>query len=230
MNGILYILSPWKAFVTKILAFLPNLFAAIVVALLGFVAARFIKSIILRLLEMINFENAAERAGIKRMLDKGGIIESPSTLLSLFVYWIVILIFLLASLNILGLSVVTQLLNKLLLYIPNLIAGILILIFGLFFANIISRVVKTTCLNAGVKGGDILGEISKYGVIIFFVAISLEEIGLASNILLAGFIIIFGAICLALALSFGLGGKEVAGEYIRRWVEERAKKKDDIEK
>jgi hypothetical protein len=226
MDDILYLLSPWKAFATKILAFLPNLFAAIIVASLGWIVAKFAKSITSRLLEVIHFENAIEKAGIKKILDKGDIIETPSELLSLFIYWIVILIFLLSSLNILGLSVVTDLINKILLYIPNLIAGILILILGLFFANIIAGIIKTTCLNAGIKEGEILGDISKYGVIIFFVAISLEEIGLASNILLAGFVIIFGAICLALALSFGLGGKEVAGEYIKKWTSERAKNKN----
>src|SRR3989304_363268 len=99
MDNLIDFLSPWKAFATKILSFLPNLFAAIIITSLGFVVAKIAKSITLRFLDTVHFENAVEKAGIKEIFNKGDIRETPSSLISLFMYWIVILVFLLASLN-----------------------------------------------------------------------------------------------------------------------------------
>jgi hypothetical protein len=114
-------------------------------------------------------------------------------------------------------------LSAVLLYIPQVVAAIIVLILGFYFANFLEAVVRATCANAGIAHAEGIARGGKYATVAFVSLGVVEILGIASEIVSIAFIIFFGAVCLALALAFGLGGKEVARRYLKRWLEDEEK-------
>jgi hypothetical protein len=130
------------------------------------------------------------------------------------------------AVNTLGLSSVSDLLNHILLYIPKVIAAVIALILGLFFANLLSGVIKTAAASAGLGETEALAALARYAIVAFTVAVTLEELGIAAELVRAAFVILFGAVALAAALAFGLGCKDLARDWIVRYLDStRSRKK-----
>jgi hypothetical protein len=221
MNPVVTVTGFWDAFVTKIAVFLPNLLFAIAIICLGWVFCNIIKRIVVRLLKLMRFDALAERAGITRVLDRGGIKQTPSELVGLLAFWFLFLIAIVTTLETLNLSGATDTLHTIYLYIPKIVAALVTLILGLYFANFLETVVRTSCANAGLRQADAIGRSAYIGTAIFVIAGIFEILDIASEIVIWAFILVFGAVCLALALAFGLGGRDVAGRYLEKWLEER---------
>jgi len=213
----------WNAFATKITAFLPALIGAIIIFVAGWIIARLVKLAVERLLKLIRFDKATEKAGVKEFLRKGDILRVPSEIISSLVYWFIMILVIIASLDALGLPIVSDLLNSIFLYIPNVVAAIIVLILGFLVGNLLSAVVRTATSNAGLKNANGLGNIALYAIVFFSGAIALIQLGIGEEIVVSAFGIAFGAAALALALAFGLGGRDVAGDYLKRWLEEKRK-------
>jgi hypothetical protein len=209
----------WNAFVIKIMAFLPMLIGAIIIFAIGIIIAKLVKIVINKLLKVIHFDSATEKTGIKGLLQKGDITITPSEVISSLIYWFITILVIIASLDALGLPVVSDILNNIFLYIPNVVAAVVVLILGLLFASLLCSIVKTASSNVGLKTSEALGKASYYAVVFFSISIALTQLGIGKEVVTAAFIIGFGAVALALAISFGLGGKEIAGEYLKRWLE-----------
>ena len=221
MNPIVTVTGFWDAFVTKIAVFLPNLFFAIAIILLGWVICNVIKRIVVRVLKICQFDILAERAGIKQMLDRGGIRQNASEILGLLVFWFLFLIAIVTTLETLNLSGATDTLHTIYLYIPKIVAALVTLILGLYFANFLESVTRTSCANAGLEQAASIGRVAYIATAIFVVAGIFEILDIASEIVIWAFILLFGAVCLALALAFGLGGREVAGRFLEKWLEQK---------
>jgi mechanosensitive ion channel-like protein len=221
MNPVVTVTGFWDAFTTKIAVFLPNLFFAVAIILLGWVLCNIIKRIVVRILKLCQFDMLAERAGIKQILDRGGIKQAPSDILGLLVFWFLFLIAIVTTLETLNLSGATDTLHTIYLYIPKIVAALVTLILGLYFANFLESVTRTSCANAGLEAAPSIGRAAYIGTAIFVVAGIFEILDIASEIVIWAFILVFGAVCLALALSFGLGGKEVAGRFLEKWLEQK---------
>lgn len=221
MNPVVTVTGFWDAFTTKIAVFLPNLFFAVAIILLGWVLCNIIKRIVVRILKLCQFDMLAERAGIKQILDRGGIKQAPSDILGLLVFWFLFLIAIVTTLETLNLSGATDTLHTIYLYIPKIVAALVTLILGLYFANFLESVTRTSCANAGLEAAPSIGRAAYIGTTIFVVAGIFEILDIASEIVIWAFILVFGAVCLALALSFGLGGKEVAGRFLEKWLEQK---------
>ena len=213
----------WNAFATKITAFLPALIGAIVIFVAGWIIARLVKLGVERLLKLVRFDMATEKTGVQEFLKKGEIVKVPSEIIGSLVYWFVMILVIIASLDALGLPIVSELLDKIFVYIPNVVAAIIVLVLGLLLGNLLSAVVRTAASNAGLKNADGLGQLSLYAIVFFSGAIALIQLGIGEEIVTAAFGIAFGATALALALAFGLGGREMAAEYLRQWLEEKMK-------
>jgi hypothetical protein len=138
-------------------------------------------------------------------------------------YWFIMILVIIAALDALGLPIVSDLLNSIFLYIPNVVAAIIVLILGFLVGNLLSAVVRTAASNAGLKNAEGLGTIALYAIVFFSAAIAMIQLGIGEEIITAAFGIAFGAAALALAIAFGLGGREVAAEYLKRLLEERKK-------
>jgi hypothetical protein len=211
----------WSAFATKITAFLPELIGAIIIFIVGWFVARLVKLGVVKLLMLVRFEKATEKTGVQEFLKKGGIVKTPSEIIGSLVYWFIMILVIIASLDALGLPIVSDLLNSIFLYIPNVVAAIIVLILAVLVGNLLSAVVRTAASNAGLKHAEGLGKMALYALIFFSGAIALIQLGIGEEIVTAAFGIAFGALALALALAFGLGGRDAAAEYLKRWLEEK---------
>jgi hypothetical protein len=211
----------WDAFATKITVFLPKLMGAIIIFVVGLVASKLIQMGIVKLLKLIRFDVAAEKAGVKGFLDKGGIEKTASEIIGALVYWFIMILVLIATLDALGLPIVSDLLNQIFVYLPNVVAAIVVLVLGVLFGNLLSAVIRTGASNAGLKTAEGLGKAALYAIIAFSSAIALIQLGIGEEIVASAFGLVFGALALAFGLAFGLGGKEMASSYLKRWLEEK---------
>lgn len=221
MNPFVTVTGFWDAFVTRIGVFLPNFFFAVAIILIGWVICNVIKRVVVRLLKLCQFDALSERAGIKTILDRGGIKQSASDILGLLVFWFLFLIAIVITLETLNLSGATDTLHTIYLYIPKIVAALVTLILGLYFANFLENVTRTSCANAGLDQAASIGRAVYIGTAIFVVAGIFEILDIASEIVIWAFILVFGAVCLALALAFGLGGRDLAGRYLQKWLEQK---------
>jgi len=130
------------AFMRGIGDFLPNILAAILILIVGWIIAKLLKAAVARGLKLVKFGTLTQRAGIDEFLAKGDVKQSPGDLIAVLVYWLVMLIVLVTAVNALGLEVASQLLNQILLYIPNIIVAVIVVVVGLYAANFVAALVK----------------------------------------------------------------------------------------
>ena len=221
MNPIVAVTGFWDAFVTKIAVFLPNFLIGVVIIFVGWVICNIIKRIVVRLLRVCQFDTLADRAGIRQALERGGIKQTASELVGLLAFWFLFLIAIVTTLETLNLSGATDTLHTIYLYIPKIVAALVTLILGLYFANFLESVTRTSCANAGLEQAASIGRAAYVGTVIFVVAGIFEILDIASEVVVWAFILVFGAVCLALALAFGLGGREVAARYLEKWLDQK---------
>ncbi len=208
------IVEPIKAMLTRIANFVPSLIAALAILIVGWIVAKIIKGLVNRILAAIRFDVIAKKAGISGVLSKGGIKLTARQMISGLAYWLVMIMVLVMMINALGLTAASQVFEGLLAYVPNVIAAIFILVLGMFLGNIISGIIRTIASNANLPKPQMLGNISQWAIVIFAAAISLVQLRIAPLLVAHTFSILFGGICLALALAFGLGGKDPAAKYL----------------
>ncbi len=209
------------AFLEGVGDFLPNILAAILILIIGWLIARVFRGAVRRGLQLIKFPTIAEKAGIDGFLQTGGVKQSSTDLVAVLVYWLVMLMVLLTTVNALRLEMASQLLNEILLYIPNIIVAVIVLVVGLYAANFVAGLVRTAAANAGIAEAEVIAVLARYALIIFTFAIALNQLRIGEDIVANGFLILFGAACLAGALAVGLGSREV----VARYMEDRFRRK-----
>jgi hypothetical protein len=219
------IADPVRQMLTRILGYLPILLGALVILIVGWIAARAIRRILDWLLKTIRFDTLADKAGISAILRKGDLKISAREVVSNIVYWLIIIMVLVMTVDALGLPKSSDVLSSLFAYVPKVIAALLVLIVAMFLANFVSGIVRTAASNANLPKPEIFAGISRWAIIIFAVTISLEQLGIAPLLVTATFNIILGGVCLALALAFGLGGKDAAARYLEELKQKRSQKK-----
>lgn len=216
--------EPVKEMLTQIAGYIPTLFGALVILLVGWIIAKAIRTVVIRVLNVVRFNMIADKAGISSILQKGSINITAGQMIGTLAYWLVMIMVLVMVVNALGLTVASQLLEGLLAYIPKVIAALFVLVLGLFLGNFVSGVVRTAASNADLPRPNTLSGISKWAIVIFAVTISLKELGIAPLLVASTFNIFFGGLCLALALAFGLGGKETAARYLEELIKRQSEK------
>jgi len=220
------IIEPVKALLGQIGNFISRLAFIFLILLVGWIIAKVIKDLITRLLKLIKLDELADKANINDVIQKGGVTYTLSELLGIASYWIVMLITLVLAVNALGLSTAADLLNRIVLYIPNVIAAVFILVLGLFAATLLSNLVQTVAANAGIGQAKLLGKVSEVITIVFTVIIALEQLQITGILLIERIILILlASMGLAMALAFGLGCKDIAGKYIHDLIERVKSKK-----
>lgn len=210
----------------RVAAFLPGFFAALLILLFGWLLARFARLLVFRLLLAVRFDLASEKAGIDAVLLRADIRQGPADLVAVLVQWLVMLIAIMTAVNTVGLSSVSDLLNQILLYVAKVIAAVVALILGLFFASFLSGLIKAAAANAGLGEADALASLARYAIMAFTAAVTLEELGIAPDLVRSAFVILFGAVALGLALAFGLGCQDLARDWLIRYLDTaRARKR-----
>jgi hypothetical protein len=218
------IVEPVREMLTKMVGYLPTLLGALIILIVGWIIAKTIRGIVNRVLKIIRFEKLADKAGISEILRKGGLEATTCEVLSGLVYWLVIIMVLVMVVNALGMPQASSILESLFTYIPNVIAAIFVLVIGMFLASFVSGIVRTAANNANLPKPDMLAGISRWSIIIFAATISLKELGIAPLLVTTTFNIIFGGVCLAVALAFGLGGKDAVAKYLEQLQQKYSEK------
>ncbi|HLB36581.1 MAG TPA: hypothetical protein VJL31_08440 [Gemmatimonadales bacterium] len=195
-------------------AYLPRLLGALLILVVGWIVARWIRTGVSKLLVAVRFDEVSKKSGIDEVLQQGGVRLTLNGVISGLIYWLVMLVALLASIDSLGLAVASDVLNRVVLYLPNVVIAVVILILGALFANLIRGIVGTYLANAQVSGARIISAIAHYAVLVFAAAVALVQLGIGRELVTSAFQIAFGAVCLALALAFGLGGRDWAARMI----------------
>lgn len=201
---------------TELAIFLPKLAAALMLLFIGWIIAKLVRTAVVHLLKLAHFDALSEKSGIEAFLKQGNITVSLSKILSEVMYWLILMVVVVTVANSLGLHMVADLFNKVVLYIPNIIVAILVLVFGTLLSRFINRVIFAYLNNIGVEGALTISTISEYAVQIFVVFVALEQLQIGTQLLTAAFQIGFGAIAFAFALAFGLGGKDWAAGVIQK--------------
>jgi hypothetical protein len=171
----------------------------------------------------VNFNVLTERAGIDAFWRDGGIGADTSEILALLFYWLVILASLVIGFNLMGLTYITDLLGRVVLFLPRVMVALLILTFGAYFARFIGNAVIAYCKNVHIQDAEILGRLAQYAIVTFVVLIALDQMQIGGDIVRQTFLIILAGIVLALALAFGIGGRDWAAEMLERWWPRRKK-------
>jgi hypothetical protein len=211
------VFEPGRTFVFRLVVVLAIIFA-------GWLTAKFLKGLVFRFLLTVRFDIASEKAGIDDVLVRADIRQSPAELIAVLVYWLVLLATLVGAVSALGLSQVSEILTRCLVYVPKIIAAVVVLILGLFLASFLAGVVHAAAANAAMAESDALAALVRYAVVAFTAAVTLEELGIAPELVRSAFVILFGAV--ALALAFGLGCKDLAREWMVRFLDSaRARRK-----
>jgi hypothetical protein len=156
------------------------------------------------------------RAGLDGFLRQGGGETDTTDILGLLVYWLVVLTALMIAFNSIGLSYVTDLVGRVVLFVPRVILAVVILAFGAYFGRFIGRSVAVYCRGVGISDSELLGRLAMYAVIVFVLLIALDQMGVG-DLIRESFLILLAALALALALAFGLGGQKKAAQFLERW-------------
>lgn len=218
------LLEPAKMILDQIGQFVINILLVLVILVIGWLIAKLIKTIVTRLLRALKLDELSDRIELESLLAKGGIKYSLSELLGVVVYWLAILVTFMVAVNSVGLTVAADLLNRVVLYIPNIIAAIFILILGMFVATLLKNIIQTIATNAGLSEEKLLGKIVEMLVMIFVIVMAMEQLNIGAKTLQLILSIVLGAVGLGIALAFGLGCKEIAGKIVAEFLDKIKKK------
>ena len=207
-------LSSLNQFWSEIATFFPKLLAVVVILFFGWICAKITCIGVKRILEIVQFDTFADKSGLEAFLKHSEFDLTISGIISQVVYWLVILLFVITCANTLGLTEVAAMLHQLANYLPKIIIAILVMIFGTLLARFVNRLVFAWLHGIKFEGALTISTSSEYGIQIFALFVALEQLEIGTQLLTSLFIIIFGAIFLALAIAFGLGGKEWAARII----------------
>jgi hypothetical protein len=218
-------LEPAKQVLSQIGSFLVNVLLVIIILIIGWIISKLIKALVVKLLQTVKLDDLSDRIELDSILTKGGIRYSLSELIGVVCYWLALLVTFVIAVNAVGLTIAADLLNRVVLYIPNIIASLFILILGMFVATLLSNIVQTAASNAGLAQGKLLGKVAEGVVIIFAVLITLEQLGIGDKIIEIITGVVLGSLGLGAALAFGLGCRDIAEKFVSDLIEKIKSKK-----
>lgn len=227
MQSIDMLVDATREFLHQIAAFLPRLLLALVVVAVGWLFAKAVRFAVERALRAVNFNVLTERAGTDNFLKQAGMRGDTTTLFGIVAFWLVVLSALIIAFNGLGLTYITDLLGRVVLFAPKLLIAMLIVVFGSYCARFVGNAVQSYCVDAQIPDADVLSGIVRYVIMTFVVMIALSQVEVGGDIVQRTFLIILGGLMLALALAFGLGGKNWAAALLQRWWPQSGKDQDN---
>ena len=217
MTDLDVLLEPLRVSLRQAGEFLPRLAIALLVLIVGWILAKVARFAIVKGLRAVNFHIVTQRAGLDGFLRDGGIAADTTEIIGLVIYWLVILGALVVGFNSLGLTYVTDVLGRVILFVPKVLVALLVLAFGAYFARFIANAITAYCRNVHIQDAELLGRLAQYAIVTFVVLIALDQVNIGGDIVRQSFLIILAGVVFALALAFGLGGKEWAAELLERW-------------
>ncbi|NLD14711.1 MAG: mechanosensitive ion channel [Gammaproteobacteria bacterium] len=198
----------------KIAAFIPNLIGALMVVIVGFVIARLMDTLLSKLLAKLGLDRLIQGTGVNKLLARVGIKVPTSFLIGKIVYWFVLLVFLVSALESLGLERISATLDTLALYVPKVFAAALVLVAGIWLAQLLNSVVSGAAEGVGIDYAAALGRLAQGLVIIISVSVAIGQLEIKAELLNYVIVIVLLSIGGAVALAIGFGCRDIAGQII----------------
>jgi hypothetical protein len=221
-------IDPFNRFLDNLLFFLPNFLTALVILLVGLLLGALLKLIFVRLFKAVGIDRLCERTGMNQMLCKSGIRDPLSLLLGKIIGGVTVAVFAVIAIQTISVPALEQLLERFFLYLPNVFVALFILVVGYLLSNFLSRAALIASVNAGVRFSGLVGRLVRYVILIMSFTMALEHLGIGSETVIIAFAIIFSGVVLALAIAFGLGGRDAARDYLERKLKGEEGDEDDI--
>lgn len=203
--------------------YIPSILGALVILIIGGLIAKLLEMIVVLVLRKVQLDKAADTLKVNESLARGNVKLTFSELLGALIYWICMIIVLVAGIKALGLDVTSTALERVLTYIPSVVAAAFILVLGAVFSNFVAGAVRIITSNIGLSQSKMISNFTQYAIIIFAIIVALqglistEEIALSSSsIVRPGLGMLFGGICLALAIAFGFGARDIATDIMNK--------------
>jgi len=211
------ILEPLRRFTDQALTFLlHNFLAMLVVLLVGVLAAYAARVVVGLVLRLLGFDRFCERHGVGATLQNAGIALGPTALAARVAFWLVMMVFLVFSLAALNIAPMNDLVSRLFIFLPQLLAAVVILVLGYVVGIFLQRATLLAAVNAALPRARALAGAVQALVLLFTAAMALEQVGIGRNIVLAAFSVAFGSVGLAVALAFGYAARDLARSVLER--------------
>ena len=205
----------WHNFATAFVLFVPRLVAATIIFAGGFVLSILARRTVQRLLAWLHFDRLAQRTGASEMLRVADM-PSAELLVAKIVFWIVWIGFIVSAVDTLQFKPFQGLVEEFFHFVPRFLVALLVLALGFLVGNFVWRATLLASVNAGLPGARLLSGALRLLVIAIAVVMALEQLGLATTVVLTAFAITFGALMLGLAIAFGLGGRDAARQLLEQ--------------
>ncbi len=208
------VMGPVEEMWSSVLRFLPNLVSAVIILLVGCMLAALVQKVITRFLKLARLDTVSEKTGIANILTRGDINYTLSEIVGVLIYWLMILVVILAALNTLQLMVAAELLHRIILYMPNVITSVFILVLGIFFASIAANTVRTAAANAGIHQARFLGQTTQMIIAVVIFVEALKQLGIDTSLIDLIFKAALASLALGTGLAIGLGCKDIANKHV----------------
>lgn len=216
------VVQTWSDIVTEVLqniwdriiVFLPNLLGAIIILIIGWIIADLIAWAIDRLLRVVRLPDLFKSAKVEDLVKSTGTQLDTTGLVSALIKWVLLVVTFIAAANVLKLDTIQHFLDSVLNYLPNVIAAGAILLMGAIFAHFMAAVVKGAISAAKLKFVELVGNTTKYAILVFAFLAALNQLGIAAPFLQTLFMGFVAFLAIAGGLAFGLGGQKVASEWL----------------
>ncbi len=223
MNGIRNwgdaVMTSLAAAMTMFLAAIPKIVGFLVIIILGWLIAGLVAKAVAALLRTVRFNDLAQRSGFADFVSSMGVKTDASGFLALVAKWFVRLVVLVAAFDALGLPAVSDVLRQLLLWLPNLVVGLIVLVIGGLAAGALASLVRGAATRAGFGNPDLVATVARVAVWAFAIVVFVNQIGVAATVVNTLLMATVGAVALSVGLAFGLGGRDTAGEIVRNWYQ-----------
>ena len=207
------LLNLWYGFMN----FIPSFLGAVILFIIGWVVASVIGKAIAQVVSALKVDKVFESAGANTLLSRAGISLNVGGFIGGIVKWFIVVVFLMASLEIIGLTYVNDFLREsVLVYLPKVIVASLVLLIATVISDTVKKVVTASAKAANVSSANMLGSITRYAIWAFAFIVALSELGIAATFMQILFMGLIAMLAIAGGLAFGLGGKDAAGRAIDR--------------
>ena len=213
------VMTSLAAALALLLGSIPKIIGFAVIVIVGWFIASAVAAAVASILRAVRFNELAQRGGFADFVHKMGIRQDSAGFIANLSKWFIRLIVLVSAFDALGLPAVSQVLQSLLLWLPNLIVALVVLVLAGIAANALAGLVRGATAESGLGNPELLATVSRVAVWAFAIVVAVNQIGIATELVNTLFMATVGAIALALGLSFGLGGRETAAQIVRGWYE-----------
>jgi Mechanosensitive ion channel, conserved TM helix len=207
---------------------IPALLGALIILFAGYLVAKLVEKGTERILRRLRLNALLERGGVMDAVERTGAHFNAPRVIGKLLFWFVMFAVIMIAANALGMESLASVFAELVGYIPSLMSAIVILIVGIVLGRFTGGLIMASA--GGVSGGPTLARVGRWGVVVLAIFMALQELGIATDIVTTAFAILFGAVALAMALAFGLGNRDLAGEVTREWYRRYRAERDAIER